>query len=204
MKKIFLLLCLVPSFAFSQKFGGKLLLGISGGQIDGDKFHGYHKPGLIAGGAAEFKFNKMFSIQPEIYYTQKGARKVDSLNYYKWIINYVEAPLLLNCYIKNKVIIQAGAAADFLLSSKIYPSGGSKFIPINDFMKPLTWSYIFGVEYKISEKFGFNIRYCYSARPINKTQVTTDNSTVGSNYNYYTNTLSFTIRYLLSKVNEDE
>jgi hypothetical protein len=200
-KSLTIIFCFISSFAFSQNFGGKLILGISGGQIDGDKYHGYHKPGLIAGGAAEYKMSDMFSLQPEIYYTQKGARKVDSLNYFKWIVNYVEAPLLFSCYIKKKLIIQAGPAADFFISSKI--DRGAGFVKINDSFKPITWSYIFGVEYKLSDKFGFNIRYSYSARPINKTQIITDNGTIGSNYNYYTNTLSFTIRYLLSKVKED-
>jgi hypothetical protein len=199
MKKILILLFyFISPYAFSQNFGGKLLLGISGGQIDGDHYYGYHKPGLVVGGAAEYKMGKTFALQPEIYYTQKGARKVDSLNYYKWIINYIEAPLLLNCYIKQKIIIQGGAAADFLLSSKV--DNGLGFVNLNESLKKVTWSYIFAVEYKISDKFGFNIRYTYSARPINLTEVSTP---YGSNYNYYTNTLSFTIRYLLNKIDED-
>jgi hypothetical protein len=202
-KKILILFFYFNSMlAYSQNFGGKLLLGISAGQIDGDRYHGYHKPGLVAGAAAEFKFSDRFSIQPEIYFTQKGARKVDSLNYFKWIVNYAEAPVLFNCYIKKKLILQAGVAGDFFLSSKI--DRGAGFVKINDSFKPFTWSYIFGVEYKISNKFGFNIRYTYSGRPINRTEIVTDNGTIGSNYNYYTNTLSFTIRYLLSKVYQEE
>jgi hypothetical protein len=199
MKKLLtVIFCFISSLAFSQNFDGKLILGISGGQVDGDYYHGYHKPGLVAGAAAEYKMGDIFGIQPEIYYTQKGARKVDSLNYYKWAINYVEAPLLLNCYIKKKLIIQGGAAADFFISSRI--DRGAGFEKINDTFKKVTWSYVFGVEYKISDKFGFNVRYTYSGRPINYNELQTPK---GSNYNYYTNTLSFTIRYLLSKTIEE-
>jgi opacity protein-like surface antigen len=195
MKKLLtVIFCFISSLAFSQNFDGKLILGISGGQIDGDYYHGYHKPGLVAGGAAELKMGDWFGLQTEIYFTQKGAKKVDSLNYYKWAINYIEAPLILNCYIKKKLIIQGGAAADFFLSSRI--DRGTGFEKINDGLNKTSWCYLFGVEYKISDKFGFNIRYTYSGRPINKTEIKTPK---GSNYNYYTNTLSFTIRYLLSK-----
>jgi hypothetical protein len=61
----------------------------------------FHR-GFSFGGFIEFKFDKTFSIQPELYYVTKG--NVYDIKIYK--IDYLEMPVLLKCTSPSKGLIR--------------------------------------------------------------------------------------------------
>jgi len=61
---------------FSQTFKSGLLFGVSAAQVEGDGYGGYNKAGVILGGFTNTEFSKKISLQFEIAYIGKGARKV--------------------------------------------------------------------------------------------------------------------------------
>jgi hypothetical protein len=76
------------------------LLGLNLGKVSGlTSIDWSFRPGLLIGGYLNFALNKVVSIEPELYFTQKGAQHTDdigmgivttSIN-----LSYIEIPLLL-------------------------------------------------------------------------------------------------------------
>ncbi|WP_234571038.1 porin family protein [Rhodohalobacter sp. 614A] len=72
---------------------GKYVLVQGGERTDLDS---HHVSGIEAGFFAEFRVNKMFSIQPEVVFAQKGGSSITSLDVQKDInLNYIDLPVLL-------------------------------------------------------------------------------------------------------------
>lgn len=177
----------------AQDFKGKIILGVTANQVDGDHYSGYNKLGFKAGGAVEYNINEKFSIQPEIYYVKKGARPTDNL--FVWTINYIEFPLLVNLRFSPKFLVQAGPAANFLLSSNV---SGSDVTDELNFVNPLL---VAGLEYEIIPGLAINGRFAYSIVPFNKdSQVVNRGGIGGMSYQgTYNNSLYLSLRYQLNK-----
>ena len=103
MKKFFTLLFILVAFvSFSQaqiQIGPKVGLNIS--SIAGSDATDYFgesldsRTGFNGGIFFMYQFNKMFAIQPEVYYTMKGAsKKVEGVDV-TLKLDYVEVPLFL-------------------------------------------------------------------------------------------------------------
>ncbi|KAA9340637.1 porin family protein [Adhaeribacter soli] len=168
-------LCLFTFFSFflfkptvyAQQIRNAIVIGASASQIDGDRQGGFDKAGLVFGGSSNFKINEKFSFQPEILFLQKGS-KSDTVEYgdpnafYKWRLNYVSVPLLLNYKIQPKFTLQAGLAADYLLSAKV--DVGVGFEDRTEDLQKFDLNYMGGVEYRIWDNFAANARYQYSVK----------------------------------------
>jgi hypothetical protein len=95
MKKI-----LRPAPAAAVQVLPGFLLGLNLGKVSGlTSIDWSFRPGLLVGGYLNFALNKVVSIEPELYFTQKGAQHTDdigagivttSIN-----LSYLEMPLLL-------------------------------------------------------------------------------------------------------------
>lgn len=181
-----LFLLFTINLVFGQAFNGKLIIGINGSQIDGDRMGGFHKAGIVAGAAVEYAVNDAFSFQPEILYSQKGSRSApkDPL-FMLWRLSYLEVPLLFNYKLKNGLIFHAGASVGYLMKANF--DDGYGFIDRTLSFERLDGSALLGMSYVFSEQVILNIRYTRSLVPI-----TQENFEA-----FYNSTLSVTLRWVL-------
>jgi opacity protein-like surface antigen len=204
MKK-YLLLILFIYYAFpasSQGFRGKLVGGLNASQVDGDGMSGFHKPGLVLGGAAEFRLSDRWSFQPEILYSQKGSRtSPNALEKDPYLVrqifrfNYVDVPVIFNLNQFKDLTFQFGPSVAVLIAAKY--DDGSGFYSIDERLNRLDFMANAGAEYRLTPRLNFNIRYNYSLWPIGSEPVTNIWVARGRN-----NTLSFTLRYNLNVQSE--
>ena len=98
--KILLLLSLaifVSTAVKAQIVKGEIFAGATITQVDGDECYGFRKGGVHAGAGALIPVTKWMDIGLEVLYSQKGARKRDTLSAsstfaktYKLNLDYVE------------------------------------------------------------------------------------------------------------------
>lgn len=166
MKKVVVVFTFLSFILFSPSVSAQIrnavIIGASASQIDGDGLGGFDKAGLVFGGSSNFKITDNFSFQPEILWVQKGSKttNADSLQFFKWRLNYVSIPVLLNYRIQPRFTLQAGVTADLLIDAKLDDGGG--FYDRTDELERFDPNYTFGVEYKIGDNFSANARYQYS------------------------------------------
>ena len=101
MKKLFTLLflvCLFSTMSFAQMQAG-LKAGVNISNLSGDDAGSPDsKTGFAFGGFFMYQFSPMFAIQPEAYYTMKGA--TDKMDFegttvdLTYTLNYIEIPVL--------------------------------------------------------------------------------------------------------------
>jgi len=60
------------------------------------------KLGFVGGVYFNYQFNNMFAVQPEIYYSMKGAKLKDQYNDLNLKLTYVEIPILLQFIVPLK------------------------------------------------------------------------------------------------------
>ena len=181
--------------ATAQNFKGKIILGINGSQVDGDKLGGYDKPGMLFGAGTEYLLNEKVGLQSEILFSQKGSKSTEKdPDYFILRINYLEIPLLLNYHTSNGILLQAGISFDYLISAKL--DDGAGFADRKEPLKSFDFCYNIGFGYDVTENINLNIRFTYSILPINITAV---NNLPANRFGLFNNTLSFTFRYLLNK-----
>ncbi len=130
------------------------------------------KAGLVAGGFVEFMIGNMFAIQPEVLYSQKGAKESVGGDELKLKIDYVEVPVLLkiNIPIEGSNVhpnVYAGPAVAFKASCKFSgSSGGVSFSESCDDAGVMVKSTDFGVAFGGGVSFdvggaevGVDVRY---------------------------------------------
>lgn len=171
MKKVLIVFTFLSFWLFSHTVSAQIqnaiVIGASASQIDGDKQGGFDKAGLVFGGSSNFKITENLSFQPEILWLQKGS-KADTFDiydpnaFYKWRLNYVSIPVLLNYKIQPKFTLQAGFTADFLIDAKV--DAGSGFEDRTDDLQRFDLNYAGGIEYRISKALAANARYQYSVK----------------------------------------
>src|SRR5688572_22040218 len=73
--------------------------------------------GILFGFAANFQVNEMFSVQPEILFSQKGYKLENEGDWVKEKLNYLEVPLLARLSFGDealKFFVNAGPYAAYL------------------------------------------------------------------------------------------
>jgi len=167
-----------------EKVKAKIIVGVLGAQIDGDKLAGYDKPGAVLGMGMELKIGKKFSVQPEIMYCQKGAKSNNKSLYYSIVrLSYLDFNGVLNFYLKENLILLGVLYYGILYRARA--DGGFGFLDASLAFKKSDFGYLAGVEYKFTPVTSGSIRFGYSLASI---------STVIPQYN---NTISFTLRFQL-------
>ncbi len=191
----------------AQAFQGGVTGGISASQVRGDFGSGYRKLGLVGGGFVKTKFNPTWGMQFELKYTGKGSREVvNRTNLINAIfLRYLELPFMVQYYladnqflkpvlsdtIRNSVFFEIGILTGYLLEANI-KSGGhtNEDIKFNSF----DYSYLLGINYKISSQLTANLRYSYSLISLNNSKPTFSEyiyNTVG----LYNKVLTLSINY---------
>ena len=106
------------------------------------------------GGTAEFITTPFFSIQTELIYSLQGAA-VDRSQNINLSYHYINVPLLAKAYFYEDASFEIGLQYGRLLKAvnASYLGSTEDAVNKNDFAA------VFGLAYKLNEKFNFGIRY---------------------------------------------
>lgn len=153
------LVALLPSGAAAQNIGGGVKGGLSLGdfrnlaeQLDEPGADAALKVGYAVGGYLAIRFDKGFSIQPEVLYTQKGVKfdfgqdTVDADVSFK--ADYLDVPILAR-YTFGKGLrgyVLAGPSLDFKLNAKVHTNilGESDDQDISEDVEDFEFAIVFG------------------------------------------------------------
>ena len=114
---IFFAVIIISAPAEAQIVKGEIFAGAHVTQVDGDECYGFRKFGVHAGAGALIPVTKWMDIGLEVLYSQKGARKRDTLSSsstfartYKLNLDYVEVPLMIYFTDKNRYSLGVGVS----------------------------------------------------------------------------------------------
>lgn len=219
MKKPLQLFALLACLFFAERGHGQgftkpsLMLGINASQIDGDNLAGWNKPGLAAGGAISFNFDKQWAARLEIQYNQKGSRSSqDEINqdqdrtelHFK--LDYITVPLMAEWNLMEDVYLVTGVGVNALVRARLDKvnfsttgTGGSFEDVVRDSsFNALDFTWELGAEYRFSDRFLADVRFSYSMLPMNQDMLRqTSLNQVFVQPNAWNNTLQFSLRYIL-------
>jgi len=201
MKKYFTLLLIVAAFTSvslaQMQIGLKAGLNIS--NISGDDAGSPDsKTGFAGGLFFMYKFSNMFAIQPEVYYTMKGAKEKESFGgetvEATVSLDYIEIPLLLKLLIPiqgssiNPVIF-AGPAVGINTTAKAkLEAGGESFEEDIEDVKSTDFGLVFGggVGFPVGKnELGFDVRYILGLSTIDDSAEAFDVKNGVINFNVY-------------------
>ena len=194
-----LLLSSITSSA--QFFKTGVVAGISGAQIEGDGYGGYHKLGFIAGGFVNTDLSKKVSTQFEIYFINKGSYKAPrpdkgdhdqlSIN-----LNYIEIPLSIR-YKHNKFMFEGGLYLSKLLSYRVEIDFAERTVTQYPF-RSFDFGAFIGAYYQLNDHFMLNLRSKNSIIPIRDFQNLDQNVGILNklfNRGWYNVDLNLSLRY---------
>ena len=112
--------------------------------------------------------NKSWAIQPEIYYSDEGA-KSKAHNDIKTNLGFLNIPVLAQYMFDNGFRIEGGPQLNFLMSAK-YKNGNTS-TDIKSRFNTADFSIPLGLGYLTRNGFGFDARYNFGITNIYKTDV---------------------------------
>lgn len=207
MKKLFLGLGLVAgSFALAQTsphFGLKAGLNISSISDDGYE-DSKSKAGFYGGVFMNAPLSEQFSIQPEVLYSQMGAKTVDTYstsfntirNSASLNLDYITVPVMFQFKATPNFYLEAGPEFGFLVSAKakgdrtttLANGGASSTVSYSsenrkDDFSSFNMGAGLGLGFNFTENFGINARYVAGFTDINKKNDGSDGTTSTGNSN---------------------
>lgn len=115
------------------------------------------------GAVLELGISDQFSIQPEILYSEQGA-KDDSDDDEVVRTNYISLPVMAKFYIIDALSIEVGPQFGFLLTAEVEDDGDT--IDLKDNTKSTDVGFAVGLGYKLDSGLNFGLRY-FSGSDIN-------------------------------------
>ncbi len=170
MKKtiIFLSIIFIAFAANAQKvyFGIKGGLNVSSLNIKNNSSV-ESKTGFHVGVLTHIHASKTWALQPEIFYSQEGAKETFSGYYVDYNLRYINVPVLLQYFFNNGFRLEGGPQMGFLLKAKtksdyIYYGEGS-----NGNFQSTAISIPLGIGYLMSRGLGIDARYIFGLSNIN-------------------------------------
>lgn len=127
------------------------------------------KIGFFFGGVAELGVSDKFAVQPEVLFSQQGAKYSDSDGFDgKFNLNYINVPVMAKYKVSDAFSIEAGPQLGFLLSAKDkYDSPISGEDDIKEFISNTDFGGNIGVGYELDSGLNFNARFNYGFSNIN-------------------------------------
>lgn len=195
------ILCINVSYA--QTFKAGVIAGLSGSQVEGDGYGGYHKLGVILGGFTNTDLSEDWSLQFEIYFINKGSFKAarpSKGDYNKFYLNtnYIEVPLALR-YRHKRFMFEGGLYLSKFLSFKFEDEFGEREQPFTQFpIKSFDFGGFVGINYNIYERLIVNLRSKNSLLPFRDFQNFDQNIGILNklfNRGWYHVDVNFSIRY---------
>jgi hypothetical protein len=180
---IFLVLILVQTVCFGQRFKGGFTIGLDATDVNGadtrDTDNDFSKLGFTAGGIISTSLSPKTVFQVEFNYIQKGhLDKPDSMNngYSKIALQYVEIPFLIkhrvNFTIRKKQVsrldLEAGASIGRLVNYSIIGASNYKIYSGPELFNFYDASILVGADYNLSRNVCFSLRYSNSVIPVIK------------------------------------
>lgn len=160
-KYLIILFCIFSSHLIGQDFKGKIILGLNASQVDGDEIAGYNQPGLLVGIGAEYNINDKTSFELQMRFSQKGSRSTQNQPFIEWRLNYLEIPVLVNYYVKEKLYLQGGLSGNVLISGKS-DGVGTGFVDETENLKDIDWNIHAGVGYLLTDNLAVQGGFSYS------------------------------------------
>lgn len=152
------------------------------------------KLGMVGGVYFNYQFHKLFAVQPEVYYTMKGAKLKDDYNDMTLKLSYVEIPVVLQFIVPLKdspvkPIVFVGPSVGFNLTAKTEHNDNGNIIDNKDNTKSTEISLVFGggVSLPIGKnEIGVDVRYNLGLSNISKagSQGTIKNTSINFNLFY--------------------
>lgn len=192
-------------FSDERYFAGGIYLGGNLSQIDGDYRGGFEKLGLRSGASLYYRIpNYNWIFQFELAYSEKGSRAntiVDNglgpyFEKYRAYANYVQAPLILNYYYKEKYLFGVGLAYNAFINSKewiINMYGTGNFDPSIYKFQRHTFDYVLQAGWQFSSAFIVSMRYEYGLNPMRLWKNTVQGLASSNQYN---NTVTIGLSYV--------
>lgn len=162
MKKVLLSLGLVAGLSYAAqaqgiKYGvkaGASLTNVVGDDAGSDNSY---KFGFNGGVLVNFGINDMFSIQPEVLYSMKGA-KVSGGDDARVNLNYIDVPVMVRVATGSTgLFFEAGPQVGFLASANA-KSGGSS-LDVKDTFKSVDFGYAAGLGFQTESGAMVGLRY---------------------------------------------
>jgi hypothetical protein len=202
--KNFLILIVLfsPFFAFGQ-FKGGFSVGINTSSLSGNNSSGFRQFGFSGGPVVEYILDEQNSLQFEILFSQKGARKpqrpeIGDLSFYFLRLNYFELPFLFK-HLHNQFVFEAGPSVSVLINSKEEDGFGP--LPVFFPFRPFELAANLGITYHLNDNFDMNWRFTHSIIPVRQHL---SGSTFRFNRGQYNAVLSFRLLYYFSRSAKDE
>ena len=189
MKKVLFTAIAVFGFAFANaqevKYGAKAGLNLS--NFAGDAEGTSTKVGFQVGGFAEIKISDKFAIQPELLFTNLGAKEDEGKVTVTANLNYIAVPVMAKYFVAEKFSIEAGPQIGFLMSAKAKADGES--IDIKEGFNSTDFGLNFGLGYNFTENIGAGVRYTSGLSGIVKDapsayKITNNNIAISLSYNF--------------------
>jgi hypothetical protein len=178
MSKFFLLLLLILSYQVvsAQRFSGGFFAGVTGTQVDGDKFAGFNKGGFTLGATAQYPLSRKFLVAIEIDFTQKGATSKQFVStsgpafprVYSLTVNYAEIPLLVKFYDRQQFGLGLGVEYSRVIGTPKQYRDPNPYYNIRG-VEQFENSDVSGIaeaSYYFSPQWQLNIRYAYGWTPM--------------------------------------
>ena len=176
MKKTILSLALLAGLTTAAHAQSGIKVGVKGG-FNGATFTGNdskgneYKAGFAAGGFVNFGVSDMFSIQPELLYSQKGA-SIDNFQgstntTFKSTLGYLDVPIMLriNAGENGKgLFFEAGPQGSFVIHNRDFTQTGgtstqSTENTSTDDLNKVVVGYAAGLGYQLTSGLSLGIRY---------------------------------------------
>ncbi len=188
MKKYLLLIVLFSActtVGLAQRFQGGLLAGFNGSQVEGDRYKGYHKPGLLAGAYVQTDLAPAVFAAMELKYSQKGARsrpkilqqninnpvvfddQVDpQIQKYIMRLGYAELPVYAGFRTSELISVIGGVSFGYLLHAAEYDDYGRFPAESEKAFNAFDLQPFVGFQFDFLDNLKLDLRLAYSVLPI--------------------------------------
>lgn len=157
MKKLLFLLMLLTALPLcAQKWSIAPRVGVNLTNILGGDVGGSMKTGLNIGAGVEYRFTRVFALEPGVYYSMQGFKDEDiTLK-----SDYINIPLLAKAYIKSGFHVFGGPQLGIKILEKIkYTEDQVNLTMDSDYILPLDFSLVAGMGYQFNMGFLLTANY---------------------------------------------
>ncbi len=132
-----------------------LKLGMNVSSINGKNANNLDsKTGFVFGATAEVALTDKLSLQPELLFSQQGAKSEGNFTY---DLNYITMPVMVKYYIAKGFSVEAGPQFSFLVKDELIPENGGANANTNAENFDLNAN--LGLGYKLNNGIFFQTRY---------------------------------------------
>jgi len=154
------------------------------------------KIGFYAGALVNIPISDAFSVQPEVVYSQQGAKAKDDYEMATYTVknmeqtlSYINVPVMLQYNVTPEFYLEAGPEFGLLVNAQAKGDiNGSSYKANNkDSMKSFNFGAGIGLGYRFTENLGVNVRYIAGVTKILKNDFgdSSKNTNFQLGLNYY-------------------